>query len=395
MFKSRKASGIFAVFILCVSVLGGCGRQASLKTGQGASVIREGRQADVSNELSYTGTMELQFAKGFAVDYYEDGYALVLTEDGRRYLVVPQDGTVPADLDEDVTVLKRPLDHIYLVATAVMDMFCELDGLDSVRFSGQEPEGWSRREVQDAMEQGDMLYAGRYDSPDYELIVSGGCSLAIENNMIFHCPEAAEKLESFGIPVFIDSSSYEGHPLGRAEWIKLYGVLLGKEKEAGEAFDKQVQSLKRVAGEEASGKTVAFFYITANGMASVRTPSDYIPSMIRLAGGKYALDGLKGGESRRSTVTMQMEEFYLAAKDADYLIYNCAIDKEPESMDDLVQAEKLLEDFKAVQQGHVWCTARDLYQRPMTAGQMIEDIHNMLSGEPDRQEETKYLYQLK
>ena len=162
------------------------------------------------------------------MDYYEGGYRLIGTRDKRRYLVVPEGGQAPMDLEEDIVVLKRPVENIYLVATAVMDMVCELDGLDLIGFSGQGAEGWSMEPVRTRMEEGRILYAGRYDSPDYELIVSRGCSLAIENNMITHCPEVREKLESFGIPVLVDSSSYESHPLGRVEWVKLYGVLIGR-----------------------------------------------------------------------------------------------------------------------------------------------------------------------
>lgn len=338
--------------------------------------------------------MELQFATGFFVDYYEGGYRLIGTGEGRRYLVIPEGARAPEDLAEDIVELKQPLTNVYLVATAAMDMVCELDGLDLIGFSGQRAEGWSMEEARRGMEEGRILYAGRYDSPDYELIVSRGCSLAVENNMITHCPEVREKLESFGIPVLVDSSSYESHPLGRVEWIKLYGVLLGREEEAREAFGRQAEALGRVAGQVASGKTVAFFYITANGMVSVRASSDYIPAIIRLAGGRYVFEDL-GKEGGRSTVTMQLEEFYHQAKEADFLVYNSAIDGEMESLEELIQREELLRDFKAVRQGNVWCTDRDLYQRSMSAGQLLEDIYNMLSEERDRQGETVYLHRLR
>ena len=53
-----------------------------------------------------------------------------------------------------------------------------------------------------------------------------------------------------------------------------------------------------------------------------------------------------------------------------------------------------MKDFKAVKQGNVWCTDRDLYQRSMSAGQLLEDIHSMLSGDEGRQGEMVYLYRL-
>ena len=62
------------------------------------------------------------------------------------------------------------------------------------------------------------------------------CDLAIESTMIYHNPEVKEKLEQLGIPVLVERSSYESHPLGRTEWMKLYAVLLGKEEAAETAF---------------------------------------------------------------------------------------------------------------------------------------------------------------
>ena len=77
------------------------------------------------------------------------------------------------------------------------------------------------------METRNLLYAGKYSAPDYELILSEGCDLAIESTMIYHNPEVKEQLQNFGVPVFVERSSYESHPLGRMEWIKVYGLLLG------------------------------------------------------------------------------------------------------------------------------------------------------------------------
>ena len=57
--------------------------------------------------------------------------------------------------------------------------------------------------------------------------VEQNCGLAIENTMISHTPEVKEQLEKFGIHVLVDYSSYEPEPLGRTEWVKLYGLLTG------------------------------------------------------------------------------------------------------------------------------------------------------------------------
>lgn len=355
--------------------------------------ISEKANTDISPELTYSHRMPLTCAKEFAVDYYEDDYALITISDGSRFLVIPEGMEIPSGLEEDIVLLKQPIENIYLVASAVMDMFDALDALEDIRFSALKPDAWYVPDARAAMEAGDILYAGKYSAPDYEQIVSGNCGLAIENTMIYHTPEVKEQLEQFDIPVLVDYSSYEAEPLGRTEWVKLYGLLVGKEEAAKAAFDAEVQAFESVSEKEAMGQTVAFFYITSNGEANVRKSSDYLPKMIELAGGRYIFDHLGDEEDMAaSTVTMQMEEFYAGAQQADYIIYNSTIDGELSSVEELLAKSSLLENFKAVQEGHVFCTTKNLYQSSMELGTIISDIHQMLSGETDSM---TYIYQLK
>lgn len=384
-FRSVRSGLMMAAVFLLVSSVGACAGKGSTEQQSGIPV-----QQEISSMLEYEDRMELDYAKEFAIDEYKDGYRLISISDGSRFLVVPEGKEAPDDLEADIVVLNQPVDHIYLAATAVMDMITSIDALDAIRLSGTKSGGWYIEEAKEAMEEGSILYAGKYSAPDYERIVSEGCRLAIENTMINHAPEVREKLEKFGIPVFLDYSSYETHPLGRVEWVKLYGVLLGKEEQAERAFDGEEAAFEDAICGEPTGKTVAFFFITTNGAVNVRKSSDYIPKMIELAGGTYVFDSLGDAQSRSSSVTMQMEEFYATAQDADYLIYNSSIDGEVGSIDELLGKSSLLGDFKAVQEGNVFCTTKNLYQESMSIGTLTKDIHSMLTGET----EMTYLYRL-
>ena len=365
----------------------------SSDTSEHSAVLEQTERIDENRvEFVYENSMELKYAENFSVDYYVGGYKLLTIMDGTQLLVVPEGKSVPKGIEEDVYIMQQPIENLYLVATAVMDMFDSLDAVDTIRFSGQKEGNWYIESANEAMANGDMLYAGKYNKPDYELIVSKNCSLAIENMMISHSPEVMEMLESFGIPVMIDYSSYEKHPLGRVEWLKFYGALVGKEAEAEEAFAKQVSILERVAGDKATDQTVAFFFITSNDLVQVRQSSDYIPKMIALAGGTYIFENLGDPESSRSTINMQVEEFYNSAKDADFIIYNSSIDGGVNSIEELLDKCAVLEDFKAVQNGNVWCTTNDMYQQSMSIGYLIEDIHAML--QKDDEADMKYLFRL-
>ena len=331
--------------------------------------------------LQYTHTMDLKYASQFAVDYYEGDYAVISIANEGEYLVVPEGKEVPEGLEKDITVLQQPFDHIYLVATSVMDIFRALDGIDHITLSGTSEQGWYIEEAKTAMREGRMSYAGKYSAPDYELILANGCDLAIESTMIYHSPVVKEKLEGFGIPVLVEHSSYESNPLGRTEWIKLYAVLLDKEEEAEAYFESQLDALEEVLNGEKTGKTVAFFSINSNGSVTVRKSGDYVVKMIEMAGGEYAFKELGGDDSAISTMKLQMEEFYAVGKEADYLIYNSTIEDELYSMDELLGKNALLKDFKSVQNGNVWCTQKSLFQETTGFGTMISDIHRMLTEE--------------
>ncbi len=383
--KGRRfgiAAALFFVFLfLAFLLLVSCGPPKGGNGAGGGRKLEEGGR--ISQELVYTHSMDIRYAKGFSVDYYERGYVLFTLSDTGRFLAVPEGLGVPEDLSPDIVPLRQPVQQVYLAASGVMDMFVALDALDVLGFSGLRPEGWYIPEARKAMERGDILYAGSYGEPDYERILSGGCSLAIENTMVYHVPEVAEQLRQFSIPVLVDLSSREEEPLGRMEWVRLYGALLGKEEEAKAVFSSQEAKLKALEGKGKSGKTVAFFYITADGKVNVRKSSDYLAKMINLAGGDPMFPdlGAEGGSS--STVALQMEEFYATARDADYLVYNGAVDGGITCVDELVAKHRLLGEFKAVQEGRVFCTEKNLYQSSMKLGTITEDIYKMLEQEGD------------
>ncbi len=341
--------------------------------------------------LSVVSETPVRYATEFSITQYTDGYELIEIPATGRLLLVPEGAGTPKGLPDDVLVLHRPIDRIYLAATSAMDFFRALDGIGGVRLSGTKEDGWTIPEAQEAMARGDMLFAGKYSAPDYELILKEHCDLAIESTMIYHSPAISEKLIDYGVPVMIERSSYEEDPLGRMEWIKVYGAILNREDEASALFDAEVASVEAIGAQPKTGKVVAFFYITGTGAVNVRKSGDYVVKMIETAGGSYAFPDLDSGNTL-STVNMTMESFYVGAKDADVLIYNSSIDGEIFTVDELLDKNPLLKDFKAVQNGDVWCTGKNLFQAPMGLGKLIGDFYEVLSG-TDKTELT-YLHKL-
>lgn len=329
----------------------------------------------------------------------------------------------------ELTVLQQPLTTTYVAASAVMAPLCDLGAVSQIRFSGLREEGWYVDEARAAMEAGSMLFAGRYSEPDYETLLREGCDLALESTMIYRSPEVIEKLNALGIPVYIDYSSYEPHVLGRLEWIRVYGALFGHEEKAqqwyaserdriraiqkdaetssgeasqsGKSTEKSETKTSRNSKNEASSigtsrgragtdtaadlrPTVVYFYVNSSGQIQVRQPHDYIPELLELAGARYLapdMSGLSG--SRKSNVTVSLEDFYSSCRDADYLIYSATLDRPLSSIPELLGKNALFADFKAVKEGHVYTTDKDFYQLSDRMADFAEDVRRMLQGQGD------------
>lgn len=338
-----------------------------------------------TESLVFSHHYQLDYAQQFTADCYEGGYTMVsIPDSGQKFLVVPQDAAEVDSLPADVTVLRQPVENIYLVSTSVMDLILHLDALDSVTLSGTKAEGWYLPEAKQAMEAGRIAYAGKYSAPDYEQILAANCGLAIENTMILHTPEVKEQLEHFGIPVLVERSSYESGPLERMEWIKLYGILLGKEDTAEQVFAAQEAAIAPLLEQEPTGKSCAFFSLSSNNLATVRKGSDYVAKMIEMAGGAYVFSDLTDNGNSLATMNLPLEDFYAGAKDADVLIYNSAIEGTIASMSQLTEKFPLLSEFKAVQNGQVWCTSQSLFQQSMALADLILDMNKVFTeGTPD------------
>ena len=338
---------------------------------------------EVGGNLVHTGSLDLAWATGFTVDLYEGDRALACIADGTRYLFVPA-GDAPQGIAEDVTVLERPLSNIYLASSSTLCLFAALGAVDCVSHVSVTQETCTVEAFTQAIASGDIVYGGKYSAPDYEAFLNGGCRLAVENTMIYHTPEVREKLMQLGVPVIVEQSSLESAPLGRLEWIMLWGAMFDKVSAAQEVLDRQAQLIADVEARVAAQPldcTVAFFYINANGAAVVRKPGDYVAKMIAMAGGTYTFAQLGStDENRSSSTTLEMEAFYAQAKDADVIIYNSTVAGRLKGLDELVALNPLLADFKAVKNRRAWCCEQNVYQQMTATGEVVVDLHEAIAN---------------
>lgn len=366
-------------------VFGGTTVSSAFEASKAEETAEKNNTASIPACLNTTGEVELKYAEQFSIINCDDGSRLLIIAGKDQFLLLPEGCARPDGLSESVVSLNLPLTDIYIASSSVMDMFFCLNALNTVSMCGTSAESWSIPEIAEAMASGEISYCGKYSAPDYESLLASGCRLALENTMIYHSPEVKEQLETLGIPVMVEHSSYEQHPLGRLEWIRLYGILTGHETEAETFFEESCRTVENIEAIEATGKTAAFFSVSTGGYAVVRSPNDYVVKMIEMAGGHYLPDDIEVSGSA-STLNLQTEAFYAAAKDADFLIYNGTIEGSMYSMSELDKKSPLFSQFKAVKEGNVWCTEQSVFQQSTAAAEMIAELHLIFTDAADNTE---------
>ena len=67
-------------------------------------------------ELTVIGTMPLEYAQEFSVDYCDGGYSIIHIGTEDTFLLVPEGAEIPAGAEE-MKILRQPFEHIYVAAS--------------------------------------------------------------------------------------------------------------------------------------------------------------------------------------------------------------------------------------------------------------------------------------
>ena len=356
-----------------------------------SETVADNMEAPEIPGISYISTDENDYASCFAIHRYNRSFSVICVDDGRKYLIAPENADMTAIDATGLIVLQKPLDRVYLAASSVMCHYDSISAIDNLILSGIERDKWYIEEAAKAMDEGRLVYGGKYSAPDYEQIVMDEIDLAIESTMILHVPKVQEKLEQLGIPVFIDRSSYEPWPLGRCEWVKVYGLLADKEKEAEEIFSQQKDLVEVLSDIEVSDKTVAIFSVNSNHQIVTRKKNDYFAKMVEKAGAHYLAPNDSEDGKATSQITISTEEFYNYAENADILIYNATIEDAPESLQGLMDMDVTFKNFKAFKEGNVFYTDKSFYQYANKTGTIIDNLNKVIV---DGNSETEFFHKL-
>ena len=204
-----------------------------------SSITWSCKQGASQNETSDGDTLRMQYAENICITEC-DGYTKVeLVNPWKReamlhtYLLV-KEGDEPTDLPEG-TVVKVPLRRSAVYSGVHCSLLDELGRLDAVK-AVCDLEYITNQHVVDACRRGDIADLGSSMAPNIETMVDVGPDAILLSP--FENSGGYGQVEQLGIPIIECADYMETSALGRAEWVRFYGMLFGCEDEADRLLEQ-------------------------------------------------------------------------------------------------------------------------------------------------------------
>ena len=207
-------------------------------------------------------SLEIKYAKGFQIKTF-DGYKTFTlknpwpgTDKTFTYALVKKNGAIPNPEKYDA-VVEVPLKRIVVTSTTHIPSL-EMLGENEALVGFPSLDYISSEKTRQRISAGKITELGKNEDINTEILIDlapdAVIGFAIDgNNSTF------ATIEKTGIPVLYNSDWTETSPLGKAEWIKFFGVLFDKEKEADSIFktiETEYISAKKIASETKETPTV-------------------------------------------------------------------------------------------------------------------------------------------
>ncbi|MEA9412869.1 ABC transporter substrate-binding protein [Flavobacterium sp. PL02] len=238
-----KSSLHKVVFLFSFLVLIGCKKNESTP--------------EIKSEI---GQNSIEYASGLSIKKFT-GYSVVKVTNpwpdaGKDYTYVlkEKDGVVPDSL-KSYTTIQIPLQTIVVTSTTNIP-FLEMLDVENNLVGFPHTDYISSEKTRKLIDKGSVKNVGQNEKLNIEQLIELAPNLIVTFGVDNNNP-MLDNLQKSGLKVLIQADWMEQSPLGKAEWIKLYGALFGKEAQAKELFDKIVTSYNEAKKLVASKKATS------------------------------------------------------------------------------------------------------------------------------------------
>ncbi|MBF4492682.1 ABC transporter substrate-binding protein [Flavobacterium sp. JLP] len=286
----------------------------------------------------------IEFASGLSIVKYE-GYSVVTVSNpwpnankNFKYILKEKDAKVPDSLNS-YTTIKVPLESVVVTSTTTIP-FLEMLEVEDKLVGFPHTDYISSEKTRALIDKGLVKNVGQNEKLNIEQLIELSPELIVTFGVDNNNP-MLDNLKKSGLNVLIQADWMEQSPLGKAEWLKLYGALFGKEDKAKELFDKIVTSYnqaKKLVAEKPATSTVLYGSMYED-VWYVAKGNSWVAQFMKDAQANYLWADLKGTGSQG----LSFEKVLDKAKTANVWIASGSF----KSLDELQKANPHYSEFDA------------------------------------------------
>ena len=263
----------------------------------------------------------IQYAKGFSIKNYK-GYSVVTVfnpwpkaNKTYTYILKNKNGTVPDSLKKN-TIITIPIQKIVVTSTTHIPSL-EMLGVEKSLIGFPDLDYISSEKVRALIHQKKIKELGKNQSLNTEVLIELQPDVIIGYGIDNNNP-TLDNLEKNGLKILLNGDWNEQSPLGKAEWIKLFGVLYDKQEKASELFskiEKEYLKTQKIAQKAVSNPTVLMGDIY-NDQWNLPQGNSWGCQFIKEAKGNYLWAETTGTGS----LSLSFETVFEKAKNAEFWI---------------------------------------------------------------------------
>ncbi len=286
----------------------------------------------------------IEFASGLSIVKYE-GYSIVNVTNpwpnakgNFTYILKEKDAQIPDSLKQFISI-KVPLESIVVTSTTNIP-FLEMLEVENKLVGFPHTDYISSEKTRALIDKGSVKNVGQNEKLNIEQLIELSPDLIVTFGVDNNNP-MLDNLKKSGLNVLIQGDWMEQSPLGKAEWIKLYGALFGKEDKAKELFDKIVESYnqaKKLVNDKPATSKVLYGSMYED-VWYVAKGNSWVAQFMKDAKSNYLWADLEGTGSEG----LSFEKVLDKAKDANIWIASGSF----KSLDELQKANPHYAEFDA------------------------------------------------
>ena len=228
-----------------------------------------------------------------------------------RYVLVPRDAELPKNLPEG-TIVRTPIGRALVYSSVHTSLLDELGAIGAVR-GVVDSQYFIDSAIVQGLDCGFIADCGNSMNPTVEKVID------MRTDAILLSPyqdASYGQIASLDIPIIECADYLEYDPLGRAEWVKFYGELVGKRAEADSLYNAVVTAYNDLKQKAAGAQTrpTVVTEMVISGVWNVPGGQSYMARILADAGGKY----LWADDPNTGSLALDFNQVLAVAQDVDY-----------------------------------------------------------------------------